>query len=211
MKGALRILTVSYMTFLVVLTLSGFFEGFFADLFYYAAFILPLLVARLLLGKDMNVKTAFSLPKKESVPMIVLSLFPFLGLTMAVSFLTSLLLSHLGFSSPMTDVSGNIFSVLIKHALLPACLEEMLFRLLPIALLLPYSKRGAVIFSSLFFAFMHFNLFQIPYAFVAGAVLAVLYISSGSIIPSFILHLVNNIFSNCFNGGLGSVFNIHFL
>ena len=195
MKKALRILTISYMTFLFLLTLSGFFEGALSYVIYYASFLLAVLIGYLLSERRVNIKDAFLLPSRDGVSMLALSVFPFLAVMMALSYLTSLVLVLFGFSSPEVDVSGNIFLVLFEHALVPAFLEEMLFRFLPFALLLPHSKRAAVIFSAVFFALMHCSLFQIPYAFVAGVALGLLYLASGSIIPSFILHLINNIFS----------------
>ena len=54
------------------------------------------------------------------------------------------------------------------------------------------NKRSALILSSLMFAFAHANLFQIPYALVAGFIFSSLYLLTGSILPSVILHFLNN-------------------
>ena len=45
------------------------------------------------------------------------------------------------------------------------------------------------------FAFAHASLFQIPYALLAGAAFALLYMITGSILPSMILHFLNNLLS----------------
>ena len=45
------------------------------------------------------------------------------------------------------------------------------------------------------FAFAHANLFQIPYALVGGFIFSSLYLLTGSILPSIILHFLNNTIS----------------
>jgi membrane protease YdiL (CAAX protease family) len=85
--------------------------------------------------------------------------------------------------------------VILAHAILTPLLEELLFRYVPIALLSPHSSAGAVIYSSLFFAFVHANLYQLPYAFIAGVIFAVLDIATGSILPSITMHILNNAIS----------------
>ena len=84
---------------------------------------------------------------------------------------------------------------LINHALLPAILEEALFRYLPMRMIAPHSPRCAIIISSLFFALVHGNLFQIPYAFIGGIIFMSLNLATGSIIPSLVIHFVNNAMS----------------
>jgi membrane protease YdiL (CAAX protease family) len=119
---------------------------------------------------------------------------PSLALIFLASYLTSLVLSHLG-EPPLADVSGNLFLVILSHAILTPLLEELLFRYVPIALLSPHSSAGAVIYSALFFAFVHASLYQLPYAFIAGVIFAVLDIATGSILPSITMHIFNNAIS----------------
>ena len=85
--------------------------------------------------------------------------------------------------------------MLIIHALLPSFLEEMLFRYLPMKLIAPYSRRLCILLSSAYFALIHFNLFQIPYALLAGLVFITVDLWADSVLPSFILHLLNNVIS----------------
>ena len=93
------------------------------------------------------------------------------------------------------DVSGNIFEVILTHAVLTSVFEEALFRYVPIAFLSQYSKKYAIILSALFFAFAHCNLYQLPYALAAGIAFAAIDIATNSIIPSVILHFLNNLMS----------------
>ena len=59
-------------------------------------------------------------------------------------------------------------------------------------LLLPYSKRHTVIYSSLFFALIHCSFSQMPYAFIAGVIFMLVDVAFDSVWPSIILHFVNN-------------------
>jgi membrane protease YdiL (CAAX protease family) len=52
--------------------------------------------------------------------------------------------------------------------------------------------KNAIIYSSILFGLMHLNISQFFYAAIIGAILAVLTIASGSIIPAMIVHFLNN-------------------
>jgi len=113
---------------------------------------------------------------------------------MITAILTSSLMGLLGYTDTVTV--GESFPVaILVHALVPALLEELLFRYIPIKMLLPYSERWAVILSSVYFSLIHANLFQIPYAFIAGILFALIDISAESVIPSFFIHFINNLLS----------------
>ena len=71
----------------------------------------------------------------------------------------------------------------------------MLFRYIPLRLLLPYSRRSALLVSAIMFSLIHLNLFQIPYALFAGVALAFIVVLSGSILPAILLHALNNAIS----------------
>lgn len=195
MKNALRYTVFLDILFIIVLSLSSYFSGIAGYVVYYLAFALPVFLG--IFGAR-RLGIGISLPKlkidREGLALTSVAAFPTFALVFFVSWLTSILLSRFDNGS-ITDVSGNIISVIFTHALLTAVCEEALFRYIPIALLSPYSKRAAVIISALFFALAHCSLFQIPYAFLAGVVFAVLDIAYDSVIPSLILHFGNNLIS----------------
>ncbi len=195
MKNAIKSVVILDFVFIFMLALSGFFNGAVADIVYYSAFILPI-AAAVLLNKKFGV--AFSPPKlkisRKSLLLTLPTVAPTLALVFLLSWLTSLLLSFVSEGS-VTDVSGNIFLVILRHAVLTAILEELLFRYLPIAFLAPHSRLAAAVYSSLFFALAHCNLYQIPYALLAGFIFAVLDMASDSILPSLLIHAVNNLVS----------------
>jgi membrane protease YdiL (CAAX protease family) len=162
---------------------------------YYVAFLVP--TALVITLKD-RLGTTFKPPRVkisgEGIALTAAAAMPTLALVFGVSYMTDFILSYFEFSNT-ADAAGNIFVLIFTQALIVPILEEALFRYIPIALLAPYSKRGAIIYSAAFFAFVHCNLFQLPYAFLAGVIFAFLDIASGSIMPSLALHVVNNIIS----------------
>lgn len=80
-------------------------------------------------------------------------------------------------------------------AVIPAFCEEFLFRGLVTSQLLPYGKTTAVLGSALLFGLIHQNYGQFFYATVAGVVLALAVIESGSVWVGVVIHLINNLIS----------------
>lgn len=101
------------------------------------------------------------------------------------------------------DLFGNIKDIkpyayalsFLGSAVIPAFVEELLFRALIISSLKPYSRKGAVIVSTIAFGLMHQNPLQILYATVAGVVLALVYLKTESIWCCIALHFANNFVS----------------
>lgn len=93
------------------------------------------------------------------------------------------------------DNVGVFFLAVFVIALLPAVGEELLMR----GNVLPgLASRGAVFgvfVSALLFSLMHANPVQTAYQFCIGAVLAVLFMISRSLVPCVAVHFLNNFFS----------------
>ena len=85
----------------------------------------------------------------------------------------------------------DIFSIFYIVLLAPIT-EEIVFRGWCINLLKKYGKVVAIIFSSIGFGLFHGNLFQGLSALFVGLVFAYLTIRYESILPSIILHIINN-------------------
>lgn len=82
----------------------------------------------------------------------------------------------------------------LTFAILPAILEEFLFRGVVRS---EYSKYGAVastLLSSLLFGMLHFTPVRLPIYVFSGIILALLAGACNSIIPSVLVHISNNIF-----------------
>ena len=191
MQKSIATLILIDLSFILLFSLSGI-GGFVGEVLYFSAFILPAALGLIFAAKNQGV-TSISVRKERILPSFAL-FAPAIAVIISISAITSYLLSLIG-KSNITDVSGDIWLVLLRHALLPALLEEMLFRFLPSRLLASRSPRAFMLISPLLFALIHLNIFQIPYAIFAGGVLALLTLSTGSILPAVLLHFINNALS----------------
>ena len=195
MKKKLNVLTISYLLLLILLFLSGAFDGLLSDLVYFLSFLLPFALCIFLTRDEENkVKDCLNISRDDAMLFIPL-IFPIISLTMLISFITSFVIFNLTGKSFMIDPGDSYVVALIYHALLPTILEEALFRYLPMRMIAPHSPRCAIIVSSIFFALVHGNLFQIPYAFIGGIIFMSLNLATESIIPSLVIHFMNNALS----------------
>lgn len=95
------------------------------------------------------------------------------------------------------DVSNPLEIVLyiISTAIVPAFAEEFAFRGIFMGILRKYGDAFAIITSAIIFGAMHGNIAQIPFAFVLGLVFAYVDCKTNSIIPSIIIHFLNNFYA----------------
>ena len=95
--------------------------------------------------------------------------------------------------SSAMDSADWLVSLLIVGIIAPI-VEELMFRKLFIDRLSHYGDVTAIIFSSLIFALFHGNLYQFFYAFTLGILFSYIYLRTGKIIYSTILHAFINVF-----------------
>ena len=95
----------------------------------------------------------------------------------------------------------NIYINIIIISIVAPIFEEILFRKFLIDRTIKYGAKLSILLSALLFAFFHGNLSQFFYAFLIGAFFAYVYIKTGKIIYSIILHAFVN-----FYGSVASVF-----
>ncbi len=107
-------------------------------------------------------------------------------------------LSLFGYTNEMSDygevngIAGNII-YFVSIAIVPAIIEEFLFRGVILGTLRKYHGDViAIIVSSVLFGFIHGNFLQTPLTALSGMIMGYLAVKTGSIIPSMILHFVNN-------------------
>ena len=191
MKRALSRLIFADCLFVLFLSLSSLVGGTLEWPIYAAAFIVPTLII-LAFPREEDFKISI-FSRSSFSALTVSSVFPIIFAIFVISFLTSLVMGAVGIKATVTDTSGNLLYLILVSAFAPAVFEEMLFRYLPARLLGGYSKRLAVVYSSILFALAHCNAFQIPYALIAGALFMALDIATGSIFPSVAVHFINNI------------------
>ena len=81
---------------------------------------------------------------------------------------------------------------LIYVAVCPAIFEEIAFRGVILQPLRKYGDWFAIIVSSVIFGLVHGNMTQMPFAIIVGVALGYTFIVTDSIIPSMIIHFLNN-------------------
>lgn len=89
--------------------------------------------------------------------------------------------------------------MLLSNAIVPALVEEFALRGVMLQSLRKYGDAFAVFASAILFGIMHGNMTQAPFAFILGAVLAILVIMTGSLWTSMAIHLINNTYSVLMN------------
>lgn len=95
------------------------------------------------------------------------------------------------------DVSNPLEIVLyiISTAIVPAFAEEFAFRGILMGTLRKFGDSFAIITSAIIFGAMHGNIAQIPFAFILGLILAYVDCKTNSILPSIIIHFLNNFYA----------------
>ena len=171
MKKEIKILTLGYLVFLALLLVTGYFSGIINTILYILAFVVPFLMILFLSGKPKELISAkpLTLKRREALSLSA-AISPALLVISGISYLTALIIFSLTGKSAPVDIGNNIPEALFLHALLPALLEEALFRYLPLRLIGERAPRTAILFSAFAFALVHHSLFSIPYAFAAGLI-----------------------------------------
>ena len=195
MKIKISILTFCYTLFIILLVVSGSISGVFSSVVYYLAFALPIGISLFMTRNDGIEATKYLTVDKSEIKRSLPLIFPTISVIMLIASLTSLLIFAVSGRTNEVDVGDSLPVALITHALLPALLEEAIFRYLPMRLLSSHSKRGAILISAFFFSLAHADLFTIPYAFAAGAIFMIIDLFTDSVIPSVIIHFINNALS----------------
>ncbi len=196
MKREINLLTLTYLLVLLSLFVSGLFEGVLSTVIYILGFVLPFCLALVLAKIPGEKSRAEYLTLTRSGALITANaLFLLVGICFLLSYLSSLVLWHTLGVSAVSDLGDSFTVSVLIHALLPAVLEEALFRYLPLKLIGERSPAVTLLLSAGFFALLHHSFFQIPYALVAGLVFMALDLMCGSVLPSLILHFLNNLIS----------------
>ena len=97
-------------------------------------------------------------------------------------------------SNPVGEMVGNsdIWTTIIFTVILAPILEEIVFRKLICDRLLPLGEGYAIFVSAAIFGLVHGNFYQFAYAFLLGAFFAFIYVKTGKLIYSCILHIFVN-------------------
>ena len=93
----------------------------------------------------------------------------------------------------LEEISGHPLEAMIAVAIMPALIEEVLFR--GIIYRGISDKKMAIFISAITFALLHMNFNQMAYAVVIGLIFGFVVEATGSIIPTMIMHFLINGFS----------------
>ncbi len=110
----------------------------------------------------------------------------------------SRLIESLGYNGTIPDTPlSNDPAVLacygIETVLVPPLVEEMMFRGVVLQSLRRFGDGFAILGSALIFGMMHGNFPQTAFAFLAGLAMGYAAVQSGSLLPSILIHFINNL------------------
>ncbi len=138
-------------------------------------------------------------PPKKLIPMVLLGM----GAAMLANQLAAMFDSNISFfelenSVSMTTTTNSVPEMIlyiISTALMPAFAEEFAFRGIFMNVMRKYGDSFAIITSSVMFGAMHGNTTQIVFAFSLGLIFAFVDCKANSIVPSIIIHFLNNFYA----------------
>lgn len=167
-------------------------------------FVLPLFLYCIFL--NVKPKQVFKTCNYEKINVQTVLISFVLGLlcffiNVAVSSLFSGILTFTGYEYPTYSSSGGDYSILsfllevLTTAIFPAFCEEFLHRGIVLQGTKHMGFKRAIVYSSLLFGLLHFNIGQVAYAFVIGLILGFVAVVSKNIFPAIIIHFTNNFIS----------------
>lgn len=93
---------------------------------------------------------------------------------------------------PLTDDRWVLVLYGITIAIIPPIVEELLFRGMILQSLRKYGNGFAVVASAILFGLYHGNFVQMVFAFIAGLVMGLVVVRTGSLWTSILIHFINN-------------------
>lgn len=152
-------------------------------------------------GKGMQTESKRGRSPVPKLPFLYL--FGTIGASYLVNLIVSLLSGNLfdRFTESTSEYPVSALGIVLTFvyvAVLPALLEELLFRGLILKSLLPYGKWGAILISSMLFGLMHIDPPRIIFATFIGIALGICYEATRSIKFGVLIHFLNNSISVAF-------------
>ena len=161
-----------------------------------------LLIARLLFRVDIS---DMMRPRLRHIGQGMLWMPMCLMINTLISILVSILqnyLSHFGVTIPESDFTiktPDTLSIVMQFCyviLIGPLAEELIYRGLILTLLRPFGKWLAVLMSAILFGMMHGNIPQMSSAFASALVMGIVAVQCGSIVPTLIIHICNNVMAS---------------
>lgn len=187
------ILVLIYLFAILLLLVFSFLPGDIQMYRNILALFLPLAIGVGLFLKKYGTKIPIYEGKGEGA-FSCLFFAPILLSILLISLGTSLVTAFFGLENPLPEKIPPLEAV-VTYALLPAILEEGLYRILPALALQEEDERSIAFFSSLIFTFAHLSLFSMPRALFGGLAFFFVNRLARSPLPSILLHFLNNLLS----------------
>ena len=98
--------------------------------------------------------------------------------------------------NPIQDIvmGSSMWINVVVTVIIAPIMEELIFRKLMIDRLGGFGEKTAIIFSALMFGLFHGNFYQFFYAFGVGMLLAYVYVRTGKVWYTVVLHMIINFF-----------------
>lgn len=172
-------------------------EWVMSMLIYTVTLILPFGIYALCIKIPPQVAAPF---RKAKLGLTIGGVFIGLGASVLASYATSYLQSFFGnfgvglempeYVLPQTAAGTVLY--LISMVLLPAFVEEIVFRGIVMQSLRRFGDLFALVTSALVFGIFHLNPIQMPYAFIVGLFMGYFVMRSGSLWAGVLIHFFNN-------------------
>ena len=197
------------LAFLLSLVEGGFEKSFALDLFvrlgecvvYFVSFVVPvILFNKMNKNAEREIYEPVESEKASPFKSFIILGFSLGAITLAAYLNYYIVNAFLDYS----DFTNEYFwSVELDHtyqmviyfaysAIIPAFVEELLFRGTVCRVLTVYGKGTAVVASAALFALMHANIEQLIYTFIAGLLLGWIYVETKNLAFPILLHFLNN-------------------
>lgn len=176
------------------LKLRGWYK-YLSYLLYQFAYIAVILIFAFVY-KEKPRAFGYRMPRPQYFAVAVLLAF---GLLFSLNWANGLfvrLLEKIGYTMPGASLpslaGGGLFGVLFVVAVLPALLEETIFRGIMLDGVKDIGTVAACLLGGLLFSVFHQSPAQTIYQFICGAVFTLVAVRADSVIPSMLMHFLNN-------------------
>lgn len=143
--------------------------------------------------------------KKNSPKTTILTTIFGLGVSFCAQIISAIVQNVIDAPSPQIDYKNSLFSILVSIfsiSIVPAVVEEITFRGVMLGSLRRYGDKFAIFMSALLFGILHGNVSQSIFAFILGITFGYMTIKTNSLLPSIIVHMLNNLLSVLIGSGI---------
>ena len=206
------VLAISFFLHLVVILITALFSGFLNMMVIaedsvfslvmqivtsIIVFTVPYIVVAKILKYNISNLIEFRKPKKETFLPLLCVGFGVCALSEIFTNIFASTLSSVGINPDMPhmesgdSIEGKVLYFLAIAVVAPLA-EEFALRGIVLSMLKKFGEGFAIVMSALMFGFMHGNLIQIPFAFIAGLALGFVAVKCGSLWGAVLLHAIVN-------------------